>query len=1213
MLVVDVDGFDRPGWSAEHRAAARRGLRAVLSAALADVGTEFGDCVRYDRGEGLAVVLPACVRRHVLVERFLDALDVGVRKHNTEVDPVVALRLRVVLHLARHDADVERAVELAEALAEHRAVTESPGPVVVACSEQFADDGPPTAGGPYRRVPVDRDETCFAWLRQPAEVLRAEAGREQAADEAHRTAAEHRSILVVDIEGFGRADRTGEHRRVMRDGLYTALADAFADARADWDSCTREDRGDGVMVLVPPEIPKELLVDQLLDRLAAAIRRYNSTHSPGAQIRLRVALHAGEVRRDAHGHDGNALNLAFRLLEAPALKELLARTTGVIVLAVSEWYFDEVVRNYPAVDAASFRRVPVSVKETSTIAWLRAGGVRSGPPATAADRGATPAVWGGVPSRNVNFTGREELLDALHAGIGSHAGADVRPTALHGMGGIGKTQIAVEHVHRHAADHDLVWWIPAHRPAQVRSSFVELAERLSLPGAGSAETAVPAVLEALRTGQPYGRWLLVFDNADRPGDVRPFFPAGGGRVLVTSRNPQWSTVALGVEVDLFTREESTQLLRRRAGGLSEDDADRIADVLGDLPLALEQAAAWRVETGMPAREYLELFRRKQMDLLAAGAPVDYPMPVAAAWNVSLDRLRARSPEAFELLRVCSFFGPEPIHRGLLSSARLRSPVADSEDMTDPILLGKAVRDISRFGLARLDHRADTVQFHRLVQLVVREEMTEREREARRHVAHLVLADSAPHDPADVRDWPRCAELLPHVCASRAIDSDDPLVRRLVLVQVVFLRLRGDFTGCRALAEEVHQSWSRRLGEEHPDALAAAKQLGIALRNEGDSTRSRAVNSHALDVARRVYGPHDGRTLSMAGVLAADLRATGDFAAALRIDADVAGRLRDLLGEDDAEALSAAHNHAVSLRLCGRYTAARDVDRDTWLRKARVLGEHHRWTLLTLNSLALDLRQCGEYAQAAELQESTLARYRDLLGDDHPDTTQAIRTFAAVLRRAGDHDSARKLSEEALTRLRELHGDEHPATTAAAANLAVDLRLAGDLVESIELGRVVWHRYRRNLGEGHPWSLATRTNLAVSHRLRGDVAVARHLDEGALRGMIAVLGPQHPFTLACRVNLASDLAGCGDVGAALEVGEDAVAGLRVALGPDHPVTLSAEANTALDLRALGRVPDAEAVHADVLARLRVALGDLHPAIGAVARQTRADCDVEPVST
>ena len=196
--------------------------------------------------------------------------------------------------------------------------------------------------------------------------------------------------------------------------------------------------------------------------------------------------------------------------------------------------------------------------------------------------GQVPEVWGQVPSRNKNFTGREDILDHLSAILDGQVTA-VLPRALHGFGGVGKTQVAIEYCYRRASSYDVVWWIPADQPNLVLGALAALAPHLGLPAATATgiKEAADAVLEALRRGEPYARWLLVFDNADEPEDLKEFLPKGGGHTLITSRNQGWKGVVDTLPVDVFNRSESVEFLAKRVSkSMPQLMADRLAGSSG---------------------------------------------------------------------------------------------------------------------------------------------------------------------------------------------------------------------------------------------------------------------------------------------------------------------------------------------------------------------------------------------------------------------------------------------------------------------------------------------------------------------------------------------------------------------------------------------------------------------------------------------------------
>ncbi|WP_052721099.1 FxSxx-COOH system tetratricopeptide repeat protein [Actinoplanes rectilineatus] len=827
-----------------------------------------------------------------------------------------------------------------------------------------------------------------------------------------------------------------------------------------------------------------------------------------------------------------------------------------------------------------------------------------------------PAVWGNVPPRNPNFTGRTELLDQLRAGLTAEPTA-VLPEALHGLGGVGKTQVVVEFVYRNAGDYDVVWWISAERPAQITSAMVELATKLRLPVNAEA-AAVPAVKEALRVGVPYARWLLVFDNADVPEDVRPYFPLGGpGHIVVTSRNPQWEAVAKKVEVDVFHRRESQALLTRRAPALSRKESDDLARVLGDLPLAIEQAAAWLAETGMQASEYLALFQEKTIELMEMSPPSDYQLPVAAAWNVSLDHLARARPAALRLLQLCAFLAPEPISRTLLSAGRqLRVPPELAAALRDPIQLGRAIREINRYALARIDHAKNTIQMHRLVQAVLIERMTPEERFAMRHSAHQLLAASNPQQPLDRERWPVYAELYPHLVASGAItDAEDDWVRDLVIGEAKYQILWGNPVESLTISEQAYRAWQTRLGPEAPQTLEIGRWLGYVLFALGRYAEAARLNAKLLSVYEKISQRNadelpEARLEAMQAV-ASDHRTEGRFQQALDLSREVYDQCIQRFGDDDPMTLNAAHNLAVSLRLADRFEEARDVDQTTWERKVQVYGQNHEESLRAQRGVLIDRRQLGDYLASRDEFERLGETFVDVLGERDPQTVETNRSLSVTRRKAGDHDGALAISTDALRRFEAAFGADHPGTMAAALNLSLDLRQAGRLDQAREVATDNFQRFRDRLGETHPHSLAAGGNLAIIYRLQGEVANARELNEVTLQRLRDRLGSRHVLTLSCATNLASDLFEAGEVEEARAMDTEQLEGYRAVMGENHPSTLAAALNLAIDLRALGRSDEAYALHDDTLARYQQVLGLEHPATRDAGQWQRANCDMDPM--
>jgi tetratricopeptide (TPR) repeat protein len=825
--------------------------------------------------------------------------------------------------------------------------------------------------------------------------------------------------------------------------------------------------------------------------------------------------------------------------------------------------------------------------------------------------GRQPREFGGVPYRNPHFTGRRSLLQQLHRTLtyGTGQQTAVLPHALHGMGGVGKTQLAVEYVYRYASEYDLVWWVPAESITTVRTSLAQLAEQLGLASADVSQ-AISNVLGALRTGKPYQRWLVVFDNADRPEDLREYLPRPGGHVLVTSRNSQWADVAAQLEVDVFEREESITLLQRRGRGISPAEADQLAEKLGDLPLALEQAAAWQAETGMPVEEMIRLLEQRMRQLLDERPPTTYPAPVMATWDLAFNQVRERSPGAAQLLELCSFFGSEPISVLLLWDGRhadLPGPVKRVLD--DHITLRRAIREMNRYALAKVDPKGDRIEVHRLVQAVLRERMTLEQREATRDNVHRVLAMANPGDPDNPRTWDRHAQLSPHVTSSGVVEAKSEAARRVALDQIRYRFIRGDWVRSRSMGERVVRDWQETLGPDHELTLIAQRHLAIALRELGEVERAATLNQETLQRLRTVFGEDHEHALSTANSVGYDLRLRGEFRAAKVLDEENLDRHRRIFADDDPETLRAINNVAVDLRLLGDFKGALELDSQANSLHETVLGSDHPATFTSLSAVAHDFLDAGHYRRAQELLTGALPHMVERLGENSREALHAKRVLAIVLRRLGAHGQARGLAEEVYRGARQLYRPDHERMLSTMVTYANTLLSVGEMVPARSLADQALQRYRHQYGDRHPFSLASAVNLGIVMRSIGERRTACELDEAALPALREELGENHPYTLCALLSLAADCALTHDHARARALSEEAYHRSRESRGEDHLDTFVCALNYALDLRVTGEHAAAETLREEAVPRLREYLGENHPLISAAAENKRIEGDIE----
>lgn len=728
-------------------------------------------------------------------------------------------------------------------------------------------------------------------------------------------------------------------------------------------------------------------------------------------------------------------------------------------------------------------------------------------------------------ARNPYFTGRATILTQIHESLSQTGAAAINQArAISGLGGVGKTQTAVEYAYRYFEDeptYEWVLWVNA-SDLTLAASFGSIATDLALPNhaTNKLDENIAAVCRWLET---HDRWLLIFDNVDDPKSLKPFRPKNpNGRILLTSRAQRFENlgVANPIPIHEMTPTEADNFLQHRTERTVTDPTETqaivdLAKQLCYLPLALEQAAAYIQTKNVSFAAYLRSYQKRRLQVLEKEKPQtgDYPDSVATTWAINFAAVKQSNLAAADLLTLSAFLAPDNIPYELLTLGKdhlgdlLSEALADAAE--DELVLPDLLEELTRYSLIRLE--ADNrYSIHRLVQEVLRDGLDEPTRQ--QWQTRTVEALNQAFPSVEFKNWMWCERLVEQVQAIEQDQVPQTLTLALLLNQTgYFLYEQGRFSEAEPLYLQALQIRKIFIGESYPHVATSLNNLAELYKAQGRYIEAEPLCRQAWQLSRTLLGKSHPDVATSLNNLAGLYRAQGHYEKAKPIYQQVLQMRRTLLGESHPHVAASLNNLAELYRTQGCYEDAEPLFLQALQMKRTLLGEKHPDVATSLNNLALLYYFQGRYESAESLLQEALHMTKSLLGETHPDVAATLNNLAVLYRTQRCYEKAESLYQQVLQMKRILLGENHPDVALSLNNLA-GLYYFQERYEVAEPLFLQALQMRKTLlGATHPDVIQSLNNLAELYRIQGFYKKAEPLLLQAMAILTESLGETHPNT------------------------------------------------------------------------------------------------------
>jgi tetratricopeptide (TPR) repeat protein len=820
-----------------------------------------------------------------------------------------------------------------------------------------------------------------------------------------------------------------------------------------------------------------------------------------------------------------------------------------------------------------------------------------------------PKLWTVPYFHNPLFTDRKRVLQLLSERLATNHSV-VPVQALSGLGGIGKTQIAVEYAYRYRNTYRTVLWANADSRNSLISSYVALANDLNLPEKDAEKQDI--IVEAVKNWlDAHIQWLLILDNADNVAVVHDFLPVSlqTGRIILTTRSQVHGSIAQGIEVDRLGERESILFLLKRAkivesstrfAQLQETDiadAKKVVDFLDGHPLALDQAGAYIEETGCSVIDYLDHYRQQRRKLLQRRGKVgkqEHPESVALTLSLSFSKVKQSNPKAFKLLQFCAFLSPDAIPEQFLLDGTFNLIPALQTITGNSIELSELIGALRAYSLIQRNATAKMFSMHRLVQVVLRDEMEESEQRRWAEGAVRVVERLFP-GPRDIARWQVCEQYLPHAqqCISFISQYHITIPEAVEVLKRIgwYLAERGRYREVEPLLQQAVEICEQQWVLEHPNTMASTSTLAWFYQQQGRYAEAEPLYQQVLAIREQQMGPTHPDTATSLNNLAVLYSFQGRYAEAEPLHQRALTIREQQLGPMHPDTSTSLNNLAALYKEQGKYAEAEPL-----YQRALVICEQQPGpmynTAHSLHNLAALYEAQGKYAEAEPLYQRALAIREQQLGPVHPDVADSLNNLAGLYQTLGRYAEAEPLYQRALNICEQQLGLMHPSTAASLNNLARLYYAQGKYAEAELLHQRALAIREQQLGPVHPSTAASLNNIAALYHAQGRYAEAEPLYQRALAIREQQLGPVHPDIAQGLNNIAALYHAQGKYEEAEPLYRRALAICEQQLGPMHPNTANCLNNLAELYQMQGKYAEAEPLYQQALIINEQALGGAH---------------------